>query len=61
MKKERYSPQINGVMVLHHNMVLPLNGDTWGELPFMPPSSSDVLMPRLPIARLLRTVCDEKK
>ena len=26
MKKNRSSPQISGVMVLHHNMVSPQNG-----------------------------------
>ena len=29
-KKKRYSPQIGGVMVSHHNMVSPQNGDTRG-------------------------------
>ena len=28
VKKENYSPQIGDVMVSHHNMVSPQNGDT---------------------------------
>ena len=30
VKKERYSPQIGGVIVSHHDMVSPQNGDTRG-------------------------------
>ena len=33
MKKQRYSPQIGEVMVSHHNMVSPQNGDTRGGPP----------------------------
>ena len=33
MKKVRYSPQIGEVMVSHHNMVSPQNGDTQGGPP----------------------------
>ena len=33
VKKERYSPQISGIRVSHHDMVSPQNGDTWGGRP----------------------------
>ena len=37
MKKVRYLPRIDGVIVSHHNMVSPENGDTLSGPPPLPP------------------------
>ena len=42
-EKERYSPQISGVMVSYHNAVLPQNSDTRGAPPFATPLSRRVV------------------
>ena len=46
--KERYSPQISGVMVSHHNMVSPQNSETRSGPP-PPPSDATALRLRLGI------------
>ena len=47
MKTERYSPQIGGVMVSHHNMVSTQNGDTQSGPAPRSPLPSDATEPTI--------------
>ena len=48
-KNESYSQQIDGVMISHHNMMSPQNGDTRSE----PPPLATPLIPKLECKKLL--------